>query len=200
MRSASFFPRPSRRVLSAIAVGAFSAHVSAAPLDLDFGPWGPSIHDVGAVDVGVNVVRAGNRTATGLGTAPSRITFSVPDTLQVDRLTLTFTSFESIQGAFLKPTVMAPNSAVFPLLGEHNVGLGAERDFTSLSITNPGAVSVDFSRVSHPGWSTGVEHNYVLRVYVSAIPEPAAAALFAAGLAALMVVAGQRRRGPRQAN
>lgn len=181
----------------AAAIGVFCTSPQAAPLDLNFGELGPSFHDVGAIDAGVNVVRAGNITASGL-TIGSAITFSVPVDLQIDRMTVEFLSYSRSGGALLSTTLLSPNSgyAAFPSAPTLNF----EFDFQSLAIMDPSAVTTSFQVVQNPTAGGDVNHSYALRIYASsiapAVPEPGTVALFAAGLGGLLVASRKRQKAP----
>ncbi|MBL8703045.1 MAG: hypothetical protein JNK67_31970 [Alphaproteobacteria bacterium] len=187
MSPSSVFALRHLRVLAAVAVGAWSAAAHAAPLDLDFGELGPSFHDVGAIDAGVNVIRAGNITASGL-TVGSSITYSIPVGLQVDQMTVEFLSYSRTSGALLSVRLLAPNEGHPILFGFP--ALNTEIDFQDLVIADPSEVTTTFEVIPHPSAGGGVNHAYALRIYASEIaadvPEPRSAAMLMAGMIGLI--------------
>lgn len=174
--------------LSALALSilALGTKLQAAPLNLDLGPQGPSVHDVGAIDDGVNIVQFGNVTAGGIPVY-SAMTFSVPEGLQVDRMTLTMLSFASSKGALLRVNLLTPN------VGEV-LSLLDESEFVGLEINDRAAVTVSFRVTPHPDFGGTVDAYWAVRIYAhadNAVPEPATGALLAAGVAGLLLT---RRR------
>ena len=181
-------------VLVAAAVGAFSTAAQSTPLSLDFGDLGPFFENVGAIDTGVNVIRAGNRTPV-IGT-DGAITFSVPAGLKVDGITLEFLSLERELGGLLQVGVLAPNDGdVFGVLA---APLNSELDFQNLAILDPSGVTVSFDVSTNPLGSGTVYHTFALRIYASqitsAVPEPESAALLLAGLIGLLVTSRKSQR------
>jgi hypothetical protein len=172
---------------------AFCTVAQAVPINVDFGPNVTFIPNLGPIDAGVNVIRAGNFTASS-NTVTSSVTFSVPVGVQVDQITVEFLSYQSLAGGLLSASVLSPNSGSggfgsFPAL---NVELG----FQNLAITNSSAVTTSFQVIQSSAAGSGVMHYYALRIYASNIPSNApdsgTTVLMLAG-ALLALAAGQRR-------
>lgn len=187
--------QPPLRTALALGCLVFSAVVSADPLNLDFGPLGPSHHNAGAIDAGINLTKLGNGTAAGIPVGAA-VTFSVPEGIRVDRMTFTYLSNSASLGPFLTQRLLAPNASSVTQL-EAN---GTEVDFSGLAINEPASVAASFSVDRHPDFESAIDAYFPLRIdaspVASAVPEPAAVTMCAAGMAGLLLI---RRRQARPA-